>query len=166
MLGLFVFPQSTELWRGLTGSILCVRIHKGVGHTDSESAQHFWLVGLLTGIEPQVFGSRFRRSTATEISMAITQGYQGIHPFQPGVGHNKYIVLHLLDFYFVFLMARKISLWKEKLGDYRSHETRSRVSYGLEICTNIKPAMFVLGIYHGVLMYIVWLNLFDDKQFI
>ena len=26
-----------------TWSFLCVRIHTGVGHTDSESAQHFWL---------------------------------------------------------------------------------------------------------------------------
>ena len=48
-----------------TWSFLCVRIHTGIGHTDSESAQHV-LLGktltncscvLLTGFEPRDFGS-------------------------------------------------------------------------------------------------------------
>ena len=45
-------------------SYACVCIHTGVGHTNSESAQHFWLsktqvfLVLLTGFEPRV-----RRST-------------------------------------------------------------------------------------------------------
>ena len=50
-----------------TWSILCVRIHMGVGHTD-ESDQQYWLgkqifLVLLTGFEPWVFGSQVRRST-------------------------------------------------------------------------------------------------------
>ena len=31
-----------------TGCLTCVRIHMGVGHTDSESAQYFWLGKILT----------------------------------------------------------------------------------------------------------------------
>ena len=50
-------------------SFLCMRMHTGVGHTDSESAQHFdseklsqiFLV-LLTGFEPWVIRSWVRRS--------------------------------------------------------------------------------------------------------
>ena len=52
-------------------SLLCVRIHTGVGHTNSELAQHFWLgktlskkIVLLTqaGFKPPIFGSRVWRS--------------------------------------------------------------------------------------------------------
>ena len=48
---------------------LCVRIHTGVGHTDNESAQHFWLGKTLTFFlcswrgSNLVFGSRVRGST-------------------------------------------------------------------------------------------------------
>ena len=54
-------------------SFLCMSIHMGVGHTNNESAQHYWLRGvgvgkrktqflcvLLTGFKPWVFGSRVR----------------------------------------------------------------------------------------------------------
>ena len=60
-----------------TWSFACERIHTGVGHTDSESAQHFdskkltlFLVRL-TGFEPRVFGSRVPRSTnwATQLPL-------------------------------------------------------------------------------------------------
>ena len=61
-----------------TGSLTCVRDHSyacvytrgGVGHKDSESAQHFdsekhsqFFLVLLTRFEPRVFGSQVRRST-------------------------------------------------------------------------------------------------------
>ena len=53
-----------------TWSLLCVRIHMGVGYTDSESAQHFGLGKLphiflvfLSGFKPRVFGSWVRHST-------------------------------------------------------------------------------------------------------
>ena len=53
-----------------TWSFSCVRVHTCVGHTDSESAQQFWLgkthfffLVLLTGMEPSFFGFWVRRST-------------------------------------------------------------------------------------------------------
>ena len=61
-----------------TWSFLCVRIHTGVGHTDSESAEHFWLwktqffCVLVTGFKPRSFGSRVRRSTTRSPVLNIT----------------------------------------------------------------------------------------------
>ena len=63
--------------RGTTWSLTCVCDHsyaclytQGDGHTDNESTQHFdseklsqIVLVLLAGFEPQVFGSRVRRST-------------------------------------------------------------------------------------------------------
>ena len=53
-----------------TWSFLCMRTHTGVGHTDNESAPHFYseklsqiFLVLLTGFKPWVFGSRVWRFT-------------------------------------------------------------------------------------------------------
>ena len=37
------FDMDYRIFNVRTWSFLCVRIHTRVGHTDSESAQHFWL---------------------------------------------------------------------------------------------------------------------------
>ena len=65
--------------------LLCVRIHTGVGHTDSESAQHFWLEKTLTiffvcswpqtGFEHRVLGSGIGRSTNWATSSTQLIGY-------------------------------------------------------------------------------------------
>ena len=56
-----------------TWSFLCVCIHNGVGHTDSESAQKFWrwkTLVLLMGFEPRSFGSW--RPTFYQVSHPVT----------------------------------------------------------------------------------------------
>ena len=68
-----------------TSSFLCMRIHMRVGHINSESAQHFdseelspiFLV-LLTGCQPQVFGSRF--SMLYPLSHPVTHEYMTLWP--------------------------------------------------------------------------------------
>ena len=67
-----------------TGSLTCIHmiilmhancyVHTGIGHTNSKSAQHFWLgiklkhifLVLLTGLEPQVFRPWVRRCIQIE----------------------------------------------------------------------------------------------------
>ena len=70
MLGLFVFSVIHRTLTWTTGSVMCARIHAGVGHTDSESAQHCLLrktrkLFLCTrrDSKPQSFGYSVRRST-------------------------------------------------------------------------------------------------------
>ena len=61
-----------------------MRINTGVGHTDSESAEHFStrkcphivVCVLLTGFEPLVFGYRVRRSTNEPPRHPVFNGWE------------------------------------------------------------------------------------------
>ena len=72
------FPPNSDMdyriFHVCTWSLLRVSVNTGVGNTDRESAQHFWLgktftkifLVLLTGFEPQLLGSGVWCSTPVE----------------------------------------------------------------------------------------------------
>ena len=61
-----------------TWSILCVRIHTGVGHTDNESAQHVWLWKTLTIFSCAPDGIR-----TSGLCISSRTLYQLSHPVTP-----------------------------------------------------------------------------------